>query len=126
LASEKLHCTDFVRKVQWLHVTGEVDKSVRCSCQIFSGFNVPKIIKIGQFLTELFKKIKKVDVFGTKGMSAREHILKTIFQVSPKIRGMWPWYGPPLARCDTLCTSGFVDDVDWEKRYVTYPGNSFS
>jgi len=43
-------------KVQWLHLTDEVDKSVRCSCQIFSGFNTPKIIKIGQFLTELFKK----------------------------------------------------------------------
>jgi len=26
---------------------GEVDKSVRYSCQIFSGFNTPKIIKIG-------------------------------------------------------------------------------
>jgi len=52
-------------KVKWLHLTGEVDKSVRCSCQIFSRFNVPKIIKIGQFLTELFKN-KKVDVFGTQ------------------------------------------------------------
>jgi len=45
-------------KVKWLHMTGEVDKSVRCSCQSFSGFNKPKINKIGQFLTELFKKIK--------------------------------------------------------------------
>jgi len=35
---------------------GEVDKSVRFSCQIFSGFNLPKIIKIGYFLTELLKK----------------------------------------------------------------------
>jgi len=34
-------------KVKWLHLTGEVDKSVRFTCQIFSGFNVPKIIKIG-------------------------------------------------------------------------------
>ena len=33
-------------KVKWLHLTGEVDKSVRFSCQIFSGFNMPKIIKI--------------------------------------------------------------------------------
>ena len=24
--------------------------------EIFSGFNIPKIIKIGKFLTELFKK----------------------------------------------------------------------
>jgi len=34
-------------KLEWLHVTREVDKSVRPSPQIFSGFNVPKIIKIG-------------------------------------------------------------------------------
>jgi len=49
---------DFVGfpKVKWLHLTGEVDKSVRYSRQIFPGFNVPKIIKIGLFLTELFKK----------------------------------------------------------------------
>jgi len=25
--------------VKWLHVTVEVDKSVRCSCQIFSEFS---------------------------------------------------------------------------------------
>jgi len=51
---------DFFRfpKVKWLHLTGEVNK--KCSCQISSGFNVPEIIKIGQFLTELFKKIKSV------------------------------------------------------------------
>jgi len=30
-------------KVKWLHLTGEMDKSVRFSCQIFSGFHVPKI-----------------------------------------------------------------------------------
>jgi len=34
-------------KAKWLHLTGEVDKSVRLACQIFSGFNVPKITKIG-------------------------------------------------------------------------------
>ena len=34
-------------EVQWLHLTGEVDKSVRFACEIFSGFNVPKIIKVG-------------------------------------------------------------------------------
>ena len=32
-------------KVKWLHLTG--DKSVRFSCQIFSGFNIPKITNIG-------------------------------------------------------------------------------
>ena len=34
-------------KVKWLRLTGEVAKYVRCACQIFSGFNVPKIIKVG-------------------------------------------------------------------------------
>jgi len=34
-------------KVKWLHLTGEVNKFVRCSFQNFSGFNLAKIIKIG-------------------------------------------------------------------------------
>ena len=28
--------------LQWLHLTGEVDKSVRFSCKIISRFNIPK------------------------------------------------------------------------------------
>jgi len=45
-------------------VTGEVDKFVvRCLYQIFSEFNVQKIIKISQLLTELFKKIKRWTFF---------------------------------------------------------------
>jgi len=44
-------------KVKWLHLTGEVmDKSVRFSFQIFSRFNIPKVIKIGYSVTELFEK----------------------------------------------------------------------
>ena len=50
-------------KVKWLHLTGEVGSSVICSCQIFSGFNMPKIIKIGSFLTEIFKN-KRWTFFG--------------------------------------------------------------
>jgi len=34
-------------KVNWLHLTGEVDKSVRFLCQIFARFYMPKIIKTG-------------------------------------------------------------------------------
>jgi len=34
-------------QVKLVHMTSEVDKSVRCSSQIFSGFNVPEIIRIG-------------------------------------------------------------------------------
>jgi len=36
-------------KVKWLHLTGDVDKSVSCLCQIFSGFHLPKSIEIGLF-----------------------------------------------------------------------------
>jgi len=30
----------------WLHLTSEVNKPVRCSCQIFSGFKIPKNKKV--------------------------------------------------------------------------------
>jgi len=42
--------------VQWLHCTGEVDKFILFWREVTSGFYVPKIIKIGSFLTELFKE----------------------------------------------------------------------
>jgi len=60
---------DFVGfpKVKWLHLTGEVDKSVRYSRQIFPGFNVPKIIKIGLFLT-VIQKITRWTFLGTQGI----------------------------------------------------------
>jgi len=69
--------TDFFGfpQVKWLHLTGEVDKSVRCSCKIFSGFNISKIIKIGQFLTELFKKQKGGRFLGHMVVST--HLLPT-------------------------------------------------
>jgi len=34
-------------KAKWLHLTGKMDKSVKFSCQILLGLNVPKIVKIG-------------------------------------------------------------------------------
>ena len=45
-------------KVHWLHRTTEVDKSVRHSCQIFSGFNVPKLLKSHNFDRVVQKKKK--------------------------------------------------------------------
>ena len=54
---------------------GEVDKSERFSCQIFSGFNLPKIIRIGYFLTELLKKIKGGRFLG-HGVCTTTHIEK--------------------------------------------------
>jgi len=34
-------------KVQWLHLRDEMDKPVLFSCEMYSGYNVPKVIKIG-------------------------------------------------------------------------------
>jgi len=53
-------------KVKWLHLTVEVDKSVRCSCQIFSGFNILKLLKSVNF-SQSYSKNKKVDVLGDTG-----------------------------------------------------------
>jgi len=52
-------------KVKWLDVTGEVDKSVRFSCHIFSGFNTPKIIKKLVNFWQSYFKIKRWMIFGT-------------------------------------------------------------
>ena len=42
---------DFFRypKVNWLQLTGEMDKSVRFLCQIFLRFNEPKSLKLVNF-----------------------------------------------------------------------------
>ena len=59
-------------KVKWLHLTGEVDKHVTFSCQIFSGFNVLKSLKSVNFWQSYSKK---VDVF----FRTRYHRLVNIF-----------------------------------------------
>jgi len=64
--------------VKWLHLTGEVDKSVRFSYQIFSGFNMPKIVKIVKFLIELFKKIKGGRFLGTRGVVSMSLLRKIL------------------------------------------------
>jgi len=48
-------------KVGWLCLTGEVDR--RVSYSIFSGFNIPNIIKNGSFFDRVIQKIKKVQFF---------------------------------------------------------------
>jgi len=49
-----------------LHLTGEVDKSVRFSCQILSGFNVAKnYYKLVNFWSS-YSKIKRWTFFGTE------------------------------------------------------------
>jgi len=46
-------------KVNWLHLTGEVDKSVRFTRQISRGFNIPKILKI-VFFDRVVQKMKSL------------------------------------------------------------------
>ena len=53
--------------VKCLLLTGEVDKSVRSSGQIFSEFNIPKIIKNRLIFDRVIQKIKKVYVLGDTG-----------------------------------------------------------
>jgi len=60
-----------IKKVAISDRWGEVDKSVKCSRQIFQGFNIPKIINIGHFLKELFKKGQRF--IGTQGTSTFIH-----------------------------------------------------
>jgi len=50
----------------WLHLTGEVDKAVRSSCQIFSGFNIPKLLKAVNFY-KVILKIKRRTFWGYFG-----------------------------------------------------------
>ena len=46
-------------KVKWLQYRGEVDNCTSYWCQMFSGFNTPKIIKIGKFFESVIWKIKR-------------------------------------------------------------------
>jgi len=61
-------------KVKWLHLTGEVGKSVRSSCQIFSGFNIPKLLKSVNCL-QSHSKNKKLEVLGAQGNRAKNYNL---------------------------------------------------
>ena len=54
-------------KVKWLHLAGEVDKSVRCPCQIFSGFNYQKLLKSVNFW-HIIQRIKRWTFWGTQGI----------------------------------------------------------
>jgi len=51
-------------KVGWLCLTGEVDR--RVSYSIFSGFNIPNIIKNGSFFERVIQKIKRCSFWGTQ------------------------------------------------------------
>ena len=53
-------------KVKWLHLSGEVNKSVICSYQIFSGFNVPNIYLNRLIFDRVIQKIKRWTFFGTQ------------------------------------------------------------
>ena len=67
-----------------------MDKSVSCSCQIFSGFYVTKIITIDQFLT-VIQKIKSERFLGTQGMYNNNSLADTQNekrQIHAKIRDL--------------------------------------
>ena len=50
--------------VKWLHLIGEVDKCVSCSCQILSWFNIPGYQKLKSVnFRQSYSKNEKVDVF---------------------------------------------------------------
>jgi len=53
-------------EVKWLHLTGEMDKSVRGSCQIFWGFNAPKSLKSVNFCRSYSQNIRVGQFFGTQ------------------------------------------------------------
>jgi len=47
--------------VKWRQLSGEVSKFVNFRSQVFPGFQIPRIIKVDQFLVELcYSKTKKV------------------------------------------------------------------
>ena len=47
-------------KVKWLHLSGEVDKSIRFSCKIFLGFTMPN------HLNRLFFDIVMKKIIGAR------------------------------------------------------------
>jgi len=61
--SKKNH---FQQYYLYMLLTGEVNKSVRFSCQIFSVFNVPKIIKNRLIFDRVIQKTKRWTFFGTQ------------------------------------------------------------
>ena len=63
-------------KVKWLQYTGEVGKCTSYSCQIFSGFNTPKIIKNRLIVDRVIWKMKRYTFFGTQCIIAHTGCLK--------------------------------------------------
>ena len=84
-------------KLKWLQLTGEVDKSVRSSCQIFSWFNVPKLIKSVNFWQN-YSKNKEIDVFSgiQRTMYTVSHQPRASNFNKPDFEGIRAGCGPPL------------------------------
>jgi len=53
-------------KVKWLHLTSEVDKSVKCSCHISQDLTYQNL-EINDFNDRVIQKIKRWTFFGTQG-----------------------------------------------------------
>ena len=84
-------------KLKWLQLTGEVDKSVRSSCQIFSWFNVPRLIKSVNFWQN-YSKNKEIDVFSgiQRTMYTVSHQPRASNFNKPDFEGIRAGCGPPL------------------------------
>ena len=61
----KNNCFGFT-KVQWLQLTGKVDKSVSSDVKFSQDLAYQKLLKIGNF-DRIIQKNKKVDVLGDTG-----------------------------------------------------------
>ena len=80
-------------KVKWLHLTDEVEKSVRWSCHIFSAFTYQKLLKSANFWQSCLK-IKKVNVLGGHSLvvvwTCRLRALDRLLGMSVSLK-LWGW-----------------------------------
>jgi len=72
-------------KVKWLHLTGEVDRPVRCSCRICSGFNIQKLMKSVNF-RQSYSKNKRWAFCGARCSTwlAGGVVIRSILQLSAR------------------------------------------
>jgi len=95
LSMSPVGCSHFTLEMQKNHfqqyylymlLRGEVNKSVRFSCQIFSVFNVPKIIKNRLIFDRVIQKNRKVDfLWNTGKRSLTNNLTLSIFKHHLKI-----------------------------------------
>ena len=70
-------------KVTWIHVTCEVDKSVRFHVKFYHYLIQQTLVKSFNFW-QLFKKIKRWTFFGTKGLLLQNHVMKAVNEITAR------------------------------------------